>query len=276
MSMAPPIILTYPSTTEPLRHADPELVRQRARRREAFRRSVIAAVAVAVAAFLVGAFFLVGQHLLTAWWLERQDGMVLWDIDKTNWRQGGVTSVSFAARNSWIPRLRDGDLNHFRRLHRVVSLNLAENDRITNKGLSGLRGLDFLAELNLERLERYRQVHFGSIFIPFTDACLVHLQALPRLENLTLAGNLITDQGMSQIAQMSSLKVLDLSATEVTDSALVHIEGMRNLERVDLGATRVTDEGLAQLRLARPDLTIELDVDPAVEQAVKATRGLDR
>ena len=217
------------------------------------------------------------RHLVTAWWLESLHGMVLWDIDKTNWRQGGVTSVSFVARNSWIPRLRDGDLNHFRRLHRVVSLNLAENDRITNKGLSGLRGLDFLAELNLERLERYRHAQSGAFrTVQLTDACLVHLQALPRLENLTLAGNLITDQGMSQIAQMSSLKVLDLSATEVTDSALVHIEGMRNLEGVDLGATRVTNEGLAQLRLARPDLTIELDVDPAVEQALKATRGLDQ
>jgi Leucine Rich repeat len=273
--MAPPMTLTYPRTTEPLRPADPELFRQRTRRREVFRRGVIAAVAVAVAAFLVGAFFLIGQHLLTAWWLERQDGMVLWDIDQTNWRQGGVTSVSFAARNSWIPRLRDGDLNHFRRLHRVVSLNLAENDRITNKGMSELRGLDYLAELNLERLERYRQVQFGRVFIPLTDACLVHLQALPRLENLTLAGNLITDQGMSQIAQMSSLKVLELSATEVSDAGLAHIEGMKNLERVDLGATRVTKEGLAQLRLARPNLTIELEVDPEVEQRVKASRGLD-
>jgi hypothetical protein len=56
---------------------------------------------------------------------------------------------------------------------------------------------------------------------------------------------------------------------------LAHIEGMKNLERVDLGATRVTKEGLAQLRLARPNLTIELEVDPEVEQRVKASRGLD-
>jgi Leucine Rich repeat len=266
--MAPPMTLTCPRTTEPPRHADPELFRQRTRRREAFRRGVIAAL-------LVGAFFLIGQHLLTAWWLERQVGAVLWDIDKTNWRQGGATSVSFAARNSWDVRLRDGDLDHVRRLHRVVSLDLAENDRITNKGLSGLRGLDFLAELNLERLERYRQPQFGRISIPLTDACLVHLQTLPRLENLTLAGNLITDQGLSRIAQMSSLKVLDLSATEVSDAGLAHIAGMKNLERVDLGATRVTEEGLTQLRMARPNLTIVLDVEPAVEQGVKASRGLD-
>ena len=55
---------------------------------------------------------------------------------------------------------------HLRKLHRVVSLNLAENDRITNKGLAALRGLDSLSELNLERLDRYRHASarpsFGS------------------------------------------------------------------------------------------------------------------
>ena len=199
-------------------HANLELIRDGSRRREALRRRVIATVAVAIAALLVGAFFLVGQHLLTAWWLERQDAMVLWDIDQTNWRQGGVTSVSVAARNSWNMRLRDEDLDHFRRLHRVVSLSLAENDQITNKGLSRLRGLEFLTELNLERLDRYRNTSRFST--PLTDGCLVHLKALPRLENLTLAGNMITDQGLSQIAALRNLKGLNLSATEVSDAGL--------------------------------------------------------
>ena len=56
---------------------------------------------------------------------------------------------------------------------------------------------------------------------------------------------------------------------------LAHLEGMKNLERVDLGATRVTKEGIAQLRLARPDLSIELETEPAVEQGVKLMRGLN-
>ncbi len=274
MPVTPSTYLTTARSSDAVDHADPELFRQRSRRHESLRRGAIAAVALTLAALVVGVSYFVGTHMLAAWWLERQDGTVLWDIDKTNWRQGGVTSVSFAARNSWIPRLRDGDLNHFRRLHRVVSLNLAENDRITNKGLSGLRGLDFLAELNLERLERYRKAQFGLVSIPLTDACLVHLLALPRLENLTLAGNPITDGGLSQIAAMRNLKVLDLSATEVSDAGLVHLEGMKNLERVDLGATRVTKEGIAQLRLVRPDLSIEFVTEPAVERGLKLIRGL--
>ena len=79
------------------------------------------------------------------------------------------------------------------------------------RGWPRLRGLDFLSELNLDRLNRFRHAQSSShIRLPLTDACLVHLQALPRLENLSLAGNLITDQGLSQIAAMTNLKVLDL------------------------------------------------------------------
>jgi hypothetical protein len=91
--MAPSMTLTTARSNDPLHHADHGPYRQRARRSEALRRRVIAGLALTIATLLVGAFFLVGQHLFTAWWLERHDGTVLWDIDETNWRQGGVTSV---------------------------------------------------------------------------------------------------------------------------------------------------------------------------------------
>ena len=154
----------------------------------------------------------------------------------------------------------------------MVSLNLAENDRITNKGLAALRGLDSLTDLNLERMERYRNPQSERVSLPLTDACLVHVQALPRLEVLTLSGNLITDQGLPQIARMRNLKTLDLEATEITDSGLVYIEGMKNLEVVNLGSTRVTKGAVTQLQMARPDLRIELDTDPSIEESIKFAR----
>ena len=274
--MTAPITVPIPRSTKPLHAADSELLRYRSRRHEALERGAIACVALTVAAIVVGVSFLVGRHLVTAWWLERLHGMALWDIDRTNWRQGGVTSVTFGSRNSWYRGLSNDDLNYLGKLHRVVSLNLAENDRITNKGLAALRGLDFLSELNLDRLNRFRHAQSSIRTAQLTDACLAQLQALPQLENLSLAGNKITDQGLSQIAAIKNLKVLDLSATEVTDAGLAHLEGMKNLDRVHLGATRVTKEGIAQLRLVRPDLSIEFDIEPAVEQGVKLIRGLDQ
>jgi hypothetical protein len=245
--------------------------KQPPRRREALRLGVIGAVASAIA-IVVGCSYLVVTPLVLGWWLERQGATVSWEFDLTNWRHGGVTSVTFSPSNGWNPQLGNGDLESLRHLHRVVSLNLAESNKITGKGLAALRGLDYLQELTLDRLVRYRHPDWLLQQAPLTDSCLAHLQALPRLENLGLAGNRITDTGLPQIARMSNLRVLDLCATEVTDAGLIHLEGMKNLTEVNLGATRVTQGGLMRLQSARPDLKIVLECDPAVEEGVKQLR----
>ena len=120
---------------------------------------------------LVIAFsFLAGQAFFRGVVAREPDGAVLWEIDKTNWRQGGVTTVELTALRAPDPRFSNFDLTHLRKLHRVVSLDLAENDQITNKGLAALRGLDFLADLNLERMDRYRNPESGRVSRPLTDA----------------------------------------------------------------------------------------------------------
>jgi Leucine Rich repeat len=273
-AMAPPMSLPTRSPSKSLRHVDREHVEHRSRRREVFRRGAIVAAALSLATLVLGAYFVVGRHFVTAWWIEGLNGAVLWEIDETNWRQGGATTVELTAIRASNLRFSDSDLAHLGKLHRVVSLNLAENDQITNKGLAEIRGLRFLTELNLERMERYRNPQSGRVSVPLTDACLVHVLALSRLEVLTLSGNRITDQGLAQIARMRNLKFLDLEATEITDSGLVYIEGMKNLEVVNLGATRVTKQRIMQLQMARPDLRIELDSDPVVEANVERHRGV--
>jgi hypothetical protein len=49
--------------------------------------------------------------------------------------------------------------------------------------------------------------------------------------------------------------------------------GMKNLKEVHLGGTRVTTAGITKLQMARPDLTIEIDVEPAIEEGLKLRRG---
>jgi Leucine-rich repeat (LRR) protein len=167
----------------------------------------------------------------------------------------------------------ESDLVHLHRLHRVVRLELAECEGVTSKTLSALHGLDFLTDLNLDRLNHYRidRPLLTSTFL--TNASLVHVLALPRLEALSLAGNLITDQGLSQLAGLPGLKRLDLSATEVSDAGLVHLIAMKRLATVNLAAIRITKQGLAQLQNARPDLTIELEIPPDVAEGVERVRG---
>jgi Leucine Rich repeat len=251
---------------------------RRAQRRHRLRTVLVTAIVVALTGLLAGVSIPVGRHLATAWWLEALEGSVYWNVDETNWRQGGETRVSFRARGwgFWNSTFGDGELHFLRNLHRVVSVDLAECDKVTSDGLAKLRGLEFLTELYLARLDRFRYPMSGGRPVPLDETCLAPILGLPRLESLSLAGNLITDRGLAQIAQMVNLKNLDLSATEVSDAGLAVIEGMTNLKHVDLGATRVTTAALAKLQNARPDLEIDVTADPVVEQALGRGRGASR
>ena len=75
-------------------------------------------------------------------------------------------------------RLSSFDLTHLRKLHRVVSLDLARKRPNHKQGAGcGVRGLDWLESLNLERMDRYRNPESGRVSRPLTDACLIHVLA---------------------------------------------------------------------------------------------------
>jgi hypothetical protein len=243
------------------------------------RRRLIAALAVTVTTLLFILALPIVNHLRTAWWLERLGCRLDWQIDETNWWQGGITSVSGARRYVGAifgADLGDRDLHYLLDLRPVQSLNLEECNHVTDKGLAILGRLQRLTELDLTRLMRYRRNPIGSDPVPLTDACLVHLLSLPRLKKLSLSGNRITDRGLAQIAELRHLTELDLVATEVRDASLIHLLGMKSLQVVNLAATRVTAEGVAKLQEARPDLKISMEIAPEIEQAVKQQRGETR
>jgi Leucine-rich repeat (LRR) protein len=242
-------------------------------KRETLRGGIVIAGALLAAFAIVGAFYFVSIPLAAGWWLERQNAVVTWNIDENNWRKGGETSVVFSWTNTWRSSAKNSDLITIHKLHRVTSLHLAESDSITNKGLANLRGLNDLMELDLSRMESFRNPNVNRVWKPLSDACVVHLQALSRLETLVLSGNRITDQGLAELAKIRTLKSLDLEATDITDAGLVHLEGLKALRTVDLNATRVTKQAIDRLRTARPDLTIELEDDLAISERVRKSRG---
>jgi hypothetical protein len=252
------------------------LTEDRLWRRQMLRRGLIAALVVTVTTLLFIVALPIGNHLGTAWWLERLGCRIDWQIDETNWWQGGATSVSCSrvyVGAIYGADVGDRDLHYLLNLRPVQSLNLAECHEITDKGLAILGGLQHLTALDLTRLNRYRSDLNVFNSVPLTDACLVHLLSLPRLKELALSGNRITDRGMAQIAQLRHLSELDLVATRVSDAGLIHLRGMTSLQVVNLGATRVTAEGVARLREARPDLKISMETSREIEEAVKERRG---
>jgi hypothetical protein len=80
-----------------------------------------------------------------------------------------------------------------------------------------------------------------------TDEALTHVAQLPSVIWLNLAGTKITDAGLAKIAGMKSLEKLHLEKTLIGDEGLAHLAGLENLTYLNIYSTQVTDAGLKHL-----------------------------
>ena len=81
-----------------------------------------------------------------------------------------------------------------------------------------------------------------------TDAGLVHLRGLTKLQYLDLGDTRIADAGLVHLEGMANLQLLDFSGTRTTDAGLVHLKGLKKLQTLWLRGTRITDAGLVHLK----------------------------
>jgi len=88
-----------------------------------------------------------------------------------------------------------------------------------------------------------------SVTLPVeaTNAQLLALDNLSRLESLTLADTQVDDRGMSVISQCRALRQLRLNGTPITDAGLAHIADLDHLEELNISFTRITAAGLHHL-----------------------------
>jgi Leucine-rich repeat (LRR) protein len=82
------------------------------------------------------------------------------------------------------------------------------------------------------------------------------LQALTKLESLSLNNTLVSDAGLAHLQVLTQLRNLYLGNTQVSDTGLQHLEGLTQLENLYLSNTQVSDAGLDGLQKALPNLTI--------------------
>ena len=66
----------------------------------------------------------------------------------------------------------------------------------------------------------------------------------------------ITDAGLVHLTGLTKLQTLNLACDQITDAGLVHLKGLTNLERLLLYNTQVTDAGVAELKKALPNCDI--------------------
>ena len=125
-----------------------------------------------------------------------------------------------------------------------LRIDYQHSETLTDDGLSGLKAMPNLYELDLGRT-------------PVTDAGLVHLKGVPNLSRLYLERTKVTSAGLANLAGLSNLTYLNLYATGVTDDGLEHLAGLEKLKNLYLWQTKVTDEGVAKLKKALPNLTVD-------------------
>ena len=100
----------------------------------------------------------------------------------------------------------------------------------------------------IEQNEQGEVIGVDNAFRKFTDADLVQLKGLSRLQMLDLTNTQITDAGLVHLKGLANLETLLIGATKITGAGLVHLKGLPELAHLGLTDTRVSDAGLAHLK----------------------------
>lgn len=169
----------------------------------------------------------------------------------------------------------------------VLSLKVPEPDA---KAIQSLRSLNLLvmpvaSEQNLLEVSAVNAPDFSDAkavsFTPLaqqiiwlklggtqiTDATLVELSKLKNLNKLHLENTTVGDAGIKSLKELPYLEYLNLVGTRVTDAGIQHLANLKALKQVYVWKSAVTEAGVAQLRKARPDLTIVTGLDEATVTA---------
>ncbi|HEV3168235.1 MAG TPA: hypothetical protein VGZ22_29800 [Isosphaeraceae bacterium] len=137
----------------------------------------------------------------------------------------------------------DRNLAELRNLTGLTSLIIVDNQsRITDAGLVDLCGMKRLECLDLTGCK-------------ITGRGLASLKEMKQLKHLRLGWTQVDDAGLEFIAGLPQLKSLELHKTRITDAALVHLRGLKHLSQLSVTDTGVTPQAVDELKKAIPTLT---------------------
>jgi len=79
-----------------------------------------------------------------------------------------------------------------------------------------------------------------------TNAGLVHIEPLQRLDTLAVCGPNITDDGLTHLEGLHELDDLELAGERITNAGLVHLQSLHKLTKLTL-CCNISDEGMKLL-----------------------------
>jgi Leucine Rich repeat len=227
-------------------------------RRKRARRRQLVAILSSLSLVLVYLGWKAGSHLIASLWLQANHYKVIWEAHKDNWKQGGSTTVKYVEYWEISQSGRaNTDLRILSWLHRVEELDLSKSYGLRDQDLAGLDKLTDLRSLDLDR-SRYLSWAWNDQG-QLSDATLVPIKALRKLQILNLGGQPITDVGLANLAALNELRDLDLQMTEITDAGLEHLKALKRLKSLDVTGTKVTPKGILDFEASRPGVAVQAD-----------------
>jgi hypothetical protein len=109
-----------------------------------------------------------------------------------------------------------------------------------------------------------------------SDADLVHLKRLTKLEDLTVCSSNLTDAGLSHIREIATLKGLYLFNTTITDTGLVTLQKMTNLVELAVEDAQVTDNGLECLGMMTDLEMLSVSGNHVTDDGLCGLRGMTK
>jgi internalin A len=136
-------------------------------------------------------------------------------------------------------QVTDAQLAVIATLTDLRELDLRKTPLITDAGVVHLRGLVKLEKLNLFRTQ-------------LSDVGIAYLADMHVLDTLLIGGTRITERGVEQLSKLRKLRKLSLFDTQIGDSAVQFLSVFPSLEVVLIGRSKISEDGVRAIQAAKP------------------------
>lgn len=116
--------------------------------------------------------------------------------------------------------------------------------------LDSRRSISALSQAGARMLKRTTGSMIYAVQIPpakYDPKLLKHLEELPNLEQLQLAGCAVSDNDLAQLKGLRRLIGIGLDDTNVTDLGIAHLKTLPRLTYIEHANTKITDAGLGRI-----------------------------
>jgi Leucine-rich repeat (LRR) protein len=193
--------------------------------------------------------------VLTAWLDSRteQKGYIF-SKSETN----KIGFISYESNNEWLatrlPR-------RFRQLTLHADIIRLKGTRWTDSEIMNLEGLSYL---------RWLSIRDTSV----SDAGLVYLRGLHRLEQLRISGKQFDDLGLKNIQSLQSLSVLGIVNSSIKGPGLDYISNAAGIRRMELPNSQIDDNGLRHIARFAELRVLALSANSITDDGLSALAGL--